>query len=158
MPLRLERLIYQMRIGDMTWEFILGHMNYWLFIVLMLIGLYIVIAKGNLLKKIVGLNIFQVSVFMMYISIGKVIGGTAPILPYDNKGHFKYGLDVIYSNPLPHVLILTAIVVGVATTSLGLALIVRIREEYGTIEEDEILDAETLIAEKENEDSEAWLA
>ena len=158
MPLRLERLIYQMRIGDMTWEFILGHMNYWLFIILMLIGLYIVIAKGNLLKKIVGLNIFQVSVFMMYISIGKVIGGTAPILPYDNTGHVKYGLDVIYSNPLPHVLILTAIVVGVATTSLGLALIVRIREEYGSIEEDEILDAETLIAEKENEDSEAWLA
>ena len=158
MPLRLERLIYQMRIGDMTWEFILGHMNYWLFIILMLIGLYIVIAKGNLLKKIVGLNIFQVSVFMMYISIGKVIGGTAPILPYDNTGHVQYGLGVIYSNPLPHVLILTAIVVGVATTSLGLALIVRIREEYGTIEEDEILDAETLIAEKENEDSEAWLA
>ena len=142
----------------MTWEFILGHMNYWLFIILMLIGLYIVIAKGNLLKKIVGLNIFQVSVFMMYISIGKVIGGTAPILPSDNTGHVQYGLDVIYSNPLPHVLILTAIVVGVATTSLGLALIVRIREEYGTIEEDEILDAETLIAEKENEDSEAWLA
>ena len=142
----------------MTWEFILGHMNYWLFIVLMLIGLYIVIAKGNLLKKIVGLNIFQVSVFMMYISIGKVIGGTAPILPYDNTGHVEYGLDVIYYNPLPHVLILTAIVVGVATTSLGLALIVRIREEYGTIEEDEILDAETLIAEKENEDREAWLA
>ena len=142
----------------MTWEFILGHMNYWLFIVLMLIGLYIVIAKGNLLKKIVGLNIFQVSVFMMYISIGKVIGGTAPILPYDNTGQVEYGLNVIYSNPLPHVLILTAIVVGVATTSLGLALIVRIREEYGTIEEDEILDAETLIAEKENEDSEAWLA
>ena len=142
----------------MTWEFILGHINYWLFIILMLIGLYIVIAKGNLLKKIVGLNIFQVSVFMMYISIGKVIGGTAPILPYDNIGHVQYGLDVIYSNPLPHVLILTAIVVGVATTSLGLALIVRIREEYGTIEEDEILDAETLIAEKENEDREAWLA
>ena len=142
----------------MTWAFILGHMNYWLFIILMLIGLYIVIAKGNLLKKIVGLNIFQVSVFMMYISIGKVIGGTAPILPYDNTGHVQYDLDVIYSNPLPHVLILTAIVVGVATTSLGLALIVRIREEYGTIEEDEILDAETLIAEKENEDSEAWLA
>ena len=158
MHLHLERLIYQMRIGEMTWEFILGHINYWLFIILMLIGLYIVIAKGNLLKKIVGLNIFQVSVFMMYISIGKVIGGAAPILPYDNTGHVKYGLDVIYSNPLPHVLILTAIVVGVATTSLGLALIVRIREEYGTIEEDEILGAETLIAEKENEDREAWLA
>ena len=142
----------------MSWEFILGHMNYWLFIILMLIGLYIVIAKGNLLKKIVGLNIFQVSVFMMYISIGKVIGGTAPILPYDNTGHVEYGFGGIYSNPLPHVLILTAIVVGVATTSLGLALIVRIREEYGTIEEDEILDAETLIAEKENEDREAWLA
>ena len=122
----------------MTWEFILGHINYWLFIVLMLIGLYIVIAKGNLLKKIVGLNIFQVSVFMMYISIGKVIGGTAPILPYDNTGHVKYGLDVIYSNPLPHVLILTAIVVGVATSALGLALVLQIYKNYETIEEKEI--------------------
>ena len=141
----------------MTWEFILGHMNYWLFIVLMLTGLYIVIAKGNLLKKIVGLNVFQVSVFMMYISIGKVTGGTAPILPYDVTGHINLDAEIVYSNPLPHVLILTAIVVGVATTSLGLALVVRIREDYGTIEEDEILDAEQAIAVKEHENQEPWL-
>ena len=113
-------------------EFILGHLNYWLFVILMLTGLYIVVARGNLLKKIVGLNIFQVSVFMLYISMGKVAGGTAPILT---------GNPVeAYSNPLPHVLILTAIVVGISTTALGLALIVRINETYGTIEEDEILE------------------
>lgn len=118
--------------------FITGHMNYWLFIVLMMTGLYIVVAKGNLVKKIVGLNIFQTSVFMLYISMGKIHGGTAPIFPVD----MKVDPDVIYTNPLPHVLILTAIVVGIATTSLGLALIVRIREEYGTIEEDRILKLE----------------
>ena len=97
---------------------ILGLYNYW-----------IVIARGNLIKKLVGLNVFQASVFVLYISFGKVTGGTAPILV---KG------VVSYSNPLPHVLILTAIVVGVATTALGLALVVRIRREYGTIEEEDI--------------------
>ena len=112
-------------------EFLLGHMNYWLFVILMLTGLYIVVARGNLLKKIVGLNIFQAAVFMLYISIGKISGGTAPILTGNP--------DEIYSNPLPHVLILTAIVVGIATTALGLALIVRINEAYHTIEEDEVL-------------------
>jgi multicomponent Na+:H+ antiporter subunit C len=127
------------------WEYLLGHMNYWLFIVLMMTGFYIVVAKGNLVKKIVGLNIFQTSVFMFYISIGKVEGGTAPIFPVD----MNIDPTVVYSNPLPHVLILTAIVVGVATTSLGLALIVRIREEYGTIEEDEILKIEKEIALRE---------
>jgi multicomponent Na+:H+ antiporter subunit C len=128
------------------WDFIVGHLNYWLFIVLMMTGLYIVVAKGNLVKKIVGLNIFQVSVFMFYISIGKIAGGTAPIFPLD----MKVDPDVLYSNPLPHVLILTAIVVGVATTSLGLALVVRIREAYGTIEEEEILEIEQKIAADEN--------
>jgi multicomponent Na+:H+ antiporter subunit C len=113
-------------------EFILGHYNYWVVIFLMMTGLYVVVSRGNLVKKIVGLNIFQVSVFLLYISIGKVAGGTAPILT---------GEPEIYSNPLPHVLILTAIVVGVATTALGLALVVRIRESYGTIEEDEIQTA-----------------
>ncbi len=108
-------------------------LNYWLVIVLMMIGLYIVIAQGNLVKKMVGLSIFQVSVFVFYISIGRVDGGTAPIL--------GEGLQV-FSNPLPHVLILTAIVVGVATTALGLAMIVRIRDSHGTIEEDEILAIE----------------
>ena len=117
--------------------FLLGHMNYWLFVILMMTGLYIVVARGNLLKKIVGLNIFQAAVFMLYISMGKIAGGTAPIYIDDPAQ--------AYSNPLPHVLILTAIVVGIATTALGLALIVRINEEYATIEEDEILaiDQET---------------
>lgn len=112
----------------------LSHYNYWVIITLMMTGLYIIVARGNLIKKIVGLNIFQVSVFLLYITIGKVKGGTAPILTGDP--------DTIYSNPLPHVLILTAIVVGVATTALGLALVVRIKEVYGTVEEDEILEIE----------------
>ena len=112
-------------------DFVLGHLNYWLFVVLMMTGLYVVVARGNLLKKIVGLNLFQAAVFMLYISMGKVAGGTAPITIDDP--------NAVYSNPLPHVLILTAIVVGIATTALGLALIVRINEEYGTIEEDEVL-------------------
>jgi len=119
---------------NIDYTFIMGHLNYWLFIMLMMTGLFIVISRGNLIKKIVGLNIFQTSVFMFYISIGKVAGGTAPIFPMD----MKINPSTIYSNPLPHVLILTAIVVGVATISLGLALSVRINEAYGTVEEDEI--------------------
>ncbi len=107
----------------------LGLINYWIIVVLMMIGFYIVIAHNNLVKKIVGLNMCQVSVFVFYITMAKVKGGTAPIL--------AEGIE-IYSNPLPHVLILTAIVVGVATTALGLALVVRIRDAYGTIEDDEI--------------------
>lgn len=110
-------------------EFFVGHYNYWIVIILMMVGLYTVISRGNLVKKIIGLNIFQVSVFFLYISLGMVEGGAAPII--------TEGVTV-YSNPLPHVLILTAIVVGVATTALGLALVVRIKESYGTIEEDEI--------------------
>lgn len=133
--------------ASMTWEFFVGHVSYWLFTVLMMTGLYIVVAKGNLLKKIVGLNIFQISVFMLYISMGKVTGGTAPIYPVD----LKIDPSVVYSNPLPHVLILTAIVVGIATTALGLALIVRIQEEFGTIEEDDIVVIEKSAAREENE-------
>ena len=109
---------------------VIGLYNYWIVVVLMMLGFYVVIACGNLIKKIVGLNIFQVSVFVLYIAMGKVDGGTAPILMAE---------PAVYSNPLPHVLILTAIVVGVATIALGLALTVRINEAYGTIEEDEIL-------------------
>ena len=123
---------------EFTWAFIVGHLNYWLFIVLMMTGIYIVVARGNLVKKLVGLNIFQVAVFMLYISMGKITGGTAPIFPTD----MNIDPNVVYSNPLPHVLILTAIVVGIATTSLALALIVRIREEFGTIEEDSLLEIE----------------
>jgi len=109
---------------------IFGVWNYWIVFILMMIGLYIVISKKSLLKKIVGLAIFQTSVFLLYITFGKIVGGTAPILT-DN-------VNEIYSNPLPHVLILTAIVVGVATTALGLALTVRINKAYGTINEDEV--------------------
>jgi multicomponent Na+:H+ antiporter subunit C len=107
----------------------LGLYNYWIVIFLMMCGFYIVVAHDNLIKKLVGLNIFQASVFVLYITFGKVAGGTAPILDAAYK---------TYSNPLPHVLILTAIVVGVATTALGLALVVRINDAYGTIEDDEI--------------------
>ena len=107
-----------------------SHFSYAITIFLMVAGLYIVIARGNLIKKLVGLGIFQTSVYLLYIAPGKLIGGTAPIV----DEHFR-----IYFNPLPHVLILTAIVVGVATLALGLALVVRIREAYGTIEEDDIL-------------------
>lgn len=110
-------------------DFLIGHYNYWIVIVLMMVGLYTVISRGNLVKKIIGLNIFQVSVFLLYISLGTVEGGAVPII--------TKGVEV-YSNPLPHVLILTAIVVGVATTALALALVVRIKETYGTIEEHEI--------------------
>jgi multicomponent Na+:H+ antiporter subunit C len=109
-----------------------GLWNYWAVIVLMMIGLYIMISRGNLVKKIMGMSIFQSSVIMLYISMGKVAGGTAPILVEGTDG-------VVYSNPVPHVLMLTAIVVGVATTAVGLALAVRIREAYGTIEESEII-------------------
>ena len=130
----------------MDWNFIFGHLDYWLFTVLMMIGLYVVVAKGNLIKKIIGLNMFQTSVFMFYISLGKVTGGTAPIFPTD----MEIDPTVIYTNPLPHVLILTAIVVGIATTSLGLALIVRIREAYDTIEETEILAIETALTAADN--------
>jgi len=112
---------------------VLGLFNYWVVIFLMMTGFYVVIAKGNLVKKIIGLNVFQASVFLLYISVGKVRDGTVPILSdkYDT-----------YTNPLPSVLILTAIVVGIATTAVALALIVRIQEAYGTIEEDELIAAD----------------
>lgn len=108
---------------------LMSHYNYWIVVALMMVGFFIVIAQGNLVKKIVGLNIFQTSVFILYISAGKIHGGSAPILSDS---------ITVYSNPLPHVLILTAIVVGIATTALGLALVIRINKAYGTIEESEI--------------------
>jgi multicomponent Na+:H+ antiporter subunit C len=115
--------------------------NYLLAVFLMMTGFYVVISHGNLIKKIIGLGMFQTSVFILYISMGKVIGGVAPIV--------TDGVEV-YSNPVPHVLMLTAIVVGVATTSVGLALVIRIKEAYGTIEEDEIqiLDQEDADAQR----------
>lgn len=108
-----------------------GLVNYWIAIIILVCGLIIVIDSRNMVKKIIGLNIFQSAVFLFFISIGKISGGSAPILDK---------ITTIYSNPLPHVLILTAIVVGVATTAVALALVVRIRQAYGTIYEDEIAD------------------
>jgi multicomponent Na+:H+ antiporter subunit C len=110
---------------------LISHFDYWVTIFIAMAGLYIVIARGNLIKKLVGLAIFQTSVYLLYIAPAKLLGGTAPIV----SPQFE-----IYSNPLPHVLILTAIVVGIGTLALGLALVVRIREAYGTIEEEEILE------------------
>jgi len=156
-------------------DLLVTHGNYWIIIALMMTGLYITFAATNLIKRMVGLSVFQTSVFLFYISLAKVAGGTAPILVGKDlaKGHggatSKAGADAgahgtaeaghasageglynVYSNPLPHVLILTAIVVGVATLAVGLALIVRIREAYGTIESDEVraIDIEVALAEE----------
>ena len=117
-------------------DFVLQHFNYWVVIFLMMIGMYTVISRGHLLKKVIGLNIFQTSVFILYISIGYIEGGTVPIVAGQVVGNTG---DVVYANPLPHVLILTAIVVGLSATALALALIIRIRDAYGTLEENDIL-------------------
>ena len=109
---------------------LLGLYNYWVFAILLMTGFYAVIAKLNLVKKLIGLSLFQAAVFLLYITMGKVDGGTAPI--------FSGAADAVFSNALPQVLILTAIVVGISTTALGLGIVVRIKEEYGSIEEDEI--------------------
>jgi len=142
--------------------------HYSVVIILMMTGLYVVFSSRNLIKKLVGLSVFQTSVFLLYITIGKVAGGQPPILVDDHgsgggggddhhaetatnlmaggeeaaSGAAHHAAEVLYSNPLPHVLILTAIVVGVATLAIGLALVVRIREVYGSIEEDVINDVD----------------
>ncbi|MDP1554904.1 MAG: cation:proton antiporter subunit C [Hyphomonas sp.] len=151
------------------WEFILDRAGYWAIIGLMMISLYIAFSAENLIKRLVGLSLFQTTICLFYVTLGKVTGGTAPVLlEEDMPGHLagheppfqpspedaqllaasgERFADLVhtYSNPLPHVLMLTAIVVGVATLSVGLALIVRIREAYGTIEADDVraLDMET---------------
>ena len=111
-------------------DYFLGHITYWIITSLMMVGLYTIMSRQNLVKKMAGLSIFQTAVILFYVSLGKVDGGTAPILA---DGFTEY------SNPLPQVLMLTAIVVGVATTALGFALIVRIKDAYGDVEE-EVLD------------------
>ena len=110
---------------------ILGLYHYWVFAILLMVGFYAVVAKHNLIKKLIGLSLFQAAVFLLYLTMGKVEGGTAPIFGADSAVG-------VFSNPLPQVLILTAIVVGISTTALGLAIVVRIKEEYGSIEEHEI--------------------
>jgi multicomponent Na+:H+ antiporter subunit C len=122
---------------------LLGLWNYWAVIALMMIGLYIMISRGNLVKKVMGMNVFQTSVILLYVSMGHVRGGTAPIL-------IEGAPDTVYSNPLPHVLMLTAIVVGVSSTAVGLALVVRVKEAYGTVEEDEIVQLDR------DDDMAAW--
>lgn len=159
-------------------EFVLERGNYWAIIGLMMIGLYIAFAATNLIKRLIGLGLFQTSIVLFYVSLSRIDGGTAPILfgkdygknkahgdgyaegsePAADGGSSAYdaahnyaseGLEHVYSNPLPHVLMLTAIVVGVATLAVGLAIIVRIREAYGTVESDEIraMDLEVAISE-----------
>jgi len=119
-------------------EFIAAEYNYWIYVTLMMIGFYAMIAKKNLIKKVIGANIFQTAIFLFYISLAEVEGGTAPILMHGHDGaHAAH--EVIYVNPLPHVLILTAIVVSVSTTAVALALIIKIYQVYGSIEEDVIL-------------------
>lgn len=160
-------------------EFILERANYWAIIGLMMIGLYITFASGNLIKRLVGLSTFQTSVFLFYVTLGKVAGGTAPILldadaPVHGDGEAYHAVTVpggqalgnasapvelvnTYSNVLPHVLMLTAIVVGVATLSVGLALIVRIREAYGSIESDEVRDIDLEMALAQEAEIDEWL-
>ncbi len=147
------------------WEFILERANYWAIIGLMMVGLYVVFSSENLIKRMVGLSVFQTSICLFYVTLGKVTGGTAPVLfgPDTPKGEAYAGAETdgallaattpgpaelvnLYSNPLPHVLMLTAIVVGVATLSVGLALVVRIREAYGTIEDNEVRDMDLDVA------------
>ena len=166
-------------------EFVLERGNYWAIIGLMMIGLYIAFAATNLIKRLVGLGLFQTSIILFYISLSRIDGGTAPILfgkdygknkdygdghsdaagyageSYDAvKTYSVDGMENVYSNPLPHVLMLTAIVVGVATLAVGLAIIVRIREAYGTVEADEIraMDLEVAISEAASDAEESGAA
>ena len=124
-------------------DFLLSHYNYAIYIALMMIGLYAILARGNRALGIRSLECFQTAVFLFYISIGKVDGGTVPVIwpAADRPAGFE---NVPYENPVPHVLMLTAIVVGVSVTAVALALIVRIKAAYGTVEEEEILEADDL--------------
>ena len=141
-----------------------SHFNYVVVVILMMAGLFIVFSSGNLIKRMIGLAMFQTSTGLFYITLSKVSGGTAAITlkadgetgralaaPLDPAYVAQFGVDgVVYSNPLPHVLILTAIVVGVATLAVGLAIAVRVREAYGTVEADEI-DALSRVAAEQAE-------
>ena len=123
---------------------IVSKYNYWIYITLMMIGLFAMIAKNNLVKKIVGMNIFQTAIILFYISIGAKKGATIPIIEHAHGGHHEAGETIVYAadymNPLPHVLMLTAIVVSVATLGVALALAIKIFRQYNSLEEDEILD------------------
>ena len=129
---------------DQIIQMVVAKYNYWIYITLMMVGLYAMIAKNNLVKKIVGMNIFQTAIILFYVSIGAKRGATIPILEHGHGGdghgagtHIFHAVD--YINPLPHVLMLTAIVVGVATLGVALALAIRVYNQFNTLEEDEIL-------------------
>lgn len=117
---------------------IVAKYNYWLYIILMMIGLYAMIAKNNLIKKVVGMNIFQTAIILFYVSVGYKTGGTIPIIQNAHGGHGAVIHAADYINPVPHVLMLTAIVVSVATFGVAMALCVRIYQRYQTLEEDEL--------------------
>jgi len=125
-------------------EVILAKYNYWIYVLLMMIGLYAMVAKNNLVKKVIGMSIFQSAIIVFYVSAGAKRGGTIPIIEHGhNHGHeaAEHAINAAsYVNPLPHVLMLTAIVVGVATLGVALAIILDIHKKYGTVEEDEILE------------------
>ena len=142
-------------------DFIIAHFNYWVYVVLMMIGLNAMISKNNLVKKLVGMSIFQTAIMLFYVSIGVKKGATIPILEHGHDDHGAHGAEhaadaaghaveaaghaveqidpAMYTNPLPHVLMLTAIVVGVATLGVAMAVVQKVHQRYGTIEEDEIL-------------------
>ncbi|OEU54915.1 MAG: hypothetical protein BA871_02175 [Desulfuromonadales bacterium C00003096] len=125
-----------------TLDIVYAEYNYWIYVTLMMIGFYAMIAKKNLIKKVIGANIFQTAIFLFYVSLADITGGTAPILVGGHGSeHVEHAADVIYTNPVPHCLILTAIVVSVSTTAVALALIIRIYNEYGSLDEDVILAA-----------------
>jgi multicomponent Na+:H+ antiporter subunit C len=123
-------------------EMILAKYNYWIYILLMMIGFYAMIVKNNLVKKVIGMNIFQAAIILFYVSIGAKKNATIPIIEHTpGYDHLVHAIDPShYINPLPHVLMLTAIVVSVSTLGVALALIARMHSKYRTIEEDEILE------------------
>ena len=120
-------------------EFVIGKFNYWLYIALMMIGFWAMTVKTNLFKKAIGMNIFQTAIILFYVSIGAKFGGTLPILMNAGKGPLSPTEAAAYINPLPHVLMLTAIVISVATLGVALAILIRVYREHGSLEEDEIL-------------------
>ena len=123
------------------WEFIMGHYNYWMYVALMMIGFYAMMAKRNLIKKIIGMNIFQSAIIFFYISTSVKKGGTVPILGHGPGHSGQHAIDAMkYANPLPHVLMLTAIVVMVATLGVALAVAIMIYRRYHTLEEDQIIE------------------
>lgn len=124
-------------------ELMVSRANYWVYIALMMIGLFAIITKNNLVKKVIGLNILQTAVILFFISIGAKRGATIPIIEHGHNGGHTVVEASAYINPLPHVLMLTAIVVAVATLGVSLALLIKIYKQYHTLEENEILDGLT---------------